>query len=479
MKKLIKLTFFFSFLMLFVACGDDDLEPTLAQDKDLSTGINKASDLVSVMNSAYDRMTSSGYYGRNQIVMGDVRTDNAYSNMNSGRFSDSDMEYSPNGAGPWSTIYGVIAICNIVIGADHAALEGDQGLINHTVGQAHAVRALAHFDLLQDYGQHFVNGAGGAGALGVPYVKTYKDPANLSPARGTAGSNLNDIVSDLQGSIQLMSDSYNVSTSYMTKAAAYAILARVALYGGAADSSLYATATSAAEWVISNSSASPASAAGFKATYYTDNASNSIFELSFSGTDSRGINGMAYILRGTSYGDVRILTGSGPGEDLYDIFAADAATDVRFTKNGMIGTAQGYPSVLGKYPSIDGSDNVTLFRVEEMHLIAAEGHLRAGNASGALTYLNNVTGLRGATAYTSATLGNILTERRKELYMESPGRFYDLARTGQDMPLIDSIKQMNDDMTGAPPAFGSYRYAYPIYLTELNANPNMVQNAGY
>ncbi len=84
MKKLFKLTFFFSFLMLFVACGDDDLEPTLAQDKDLNTGINNADDLVSVMNSAYDRMTPSGYYGRNQIIMGDVRTDNLYSNVNSG-----------------------------------------------------------------------------------------------------------------------------------------------------------------------------------------------------------------------------------------------------------------------------------------------------------------------------------------------------------------------------------------------------------
>ena len=31
------------------------------------------------------------------------------------------------------------------------------------------------------------------------------------------------------------------------------------------------------------------------------------------------VNGIAYILRGTSYGDVRILTGNGPGKDLYDI----------------------------------------------------------------------------------------------------------------------------------------------------------------
>ena len=78
--------------MLFVAvtvivsCNEQDLEPTLAQDKDLSSGITKASDLASVLNSAYDRMSGTGYYGRNQIIDGDVRTDNAFSNMNSGRF---------------------------------------------------------------------------------------------------------------------------------------------------------------------------------------------------------------------------------------------------------------------------------------------------------------------------------------------------------------------------------------------------------
>ena len=36
--------------------------------------------------------------------------------------------------------------------------------------------------------------------------------------------------------------------------------------------------------------------------------------------------------------------------------------------------------------SFIGSDNVTVIRVEEMHLIYAEALLRAGNAAGALTY---------------------------------------------------------------------------------------------
>jgi hypothetical protein len=476
MKNIYKYFLIFTASALVVSCGESDLEPTLALDKDLDSGINTADDLAFVLNSAYDRMTETGYYGRDQIIMGDVRTDNAYSNMNSGRFANSDMDYNSNGAGPWATIYRVIAITNIVINADTSNLTGSAAQITHIQGQAHALRALAHFDLLQDYGQHFITGQGGAGALGVPYVKTYKDPANLGPSRGTVASNIGDIAADLTSAISMMDDSYNTSTSYMSRAGAYAILARATLYAGSVDPSLYATADSAAKWVIANSGASPVSATGFTGSFATDNASNSIFELAFSGTDSRGINGIAYILRGTSYGDVRILTGDGANPDLLDIYDAG---DVRGAAD-MIGTAQGYPSMLGKFPSMSGDDNITLFRIEEMHLIAAETSLRAGNSADALSYLNNIPAIRGlgANYYASATLENILLERRKEFAFEGL-RFHDLSRMGKDMPLIDQFKQMNDDLTGTPPTFGSYRYAYPIALSERNANPNMVQNYGY
>ena len=476
MKNIYKYFLIFTESALVVSCGESDLEPTLALDKDLDSGINTADDLAFVLNSAYDRMTETGYYGRDQIIMGDVRTDNAYSNMNSGRFANYDMDYNSNGAGPWATIYRVIAITNIVINADTSNLTGSAAQITHIQGQAHALRALAHFDLLQDYGQHFITGQGGAGALGVPYVKTYKDPANLEPSRGTVASNIGDIAADLTSAISMMDDSYNTSTSYMSRACAYAILARATLYAGSVDPSLYATADSAAKWVIANSGASPVSATGFTGSFATDNASNSIFELAFSGTDSRGINGIAYILRGTSYGDVRILTGDWANPDLLDIYDAG---DVRGAAD-MIGTAQGYPTMLGKFPSMSGDDNITLFRIEEMHLIAAETSLRAGNSADALSYLNNIPAIRGlgANYYASATLENILLERRKEFAFEGL-RFHDLSRMGKDMPLIDQFKQMNDDLTGTPPTFGSYRYAYPIALSERNANPNMVQNYGY
>lgn len=482
MKNLFKLYSVIFASLLIVSCGDEDLEPTLAMDKDLATGIQSADDLGSVLNSAYNRMTSTNYYMREFIMMGEARTDNMYSNTASGRGTATGMDHSPDGYGPWGTIYGVIAITNIVIGAQDADLEGNQAEIDNILGQAYALRALCHFDLLRNYGQHFVDGQGGASSLGVPYVKTYKDPAFLTPPRDTVGSNVSDIMSDFQTGISMMNSSFNTDSSYMTPSGAYALMARAALYFGALDSSFYATAGSAAKWVIDNSFASPVSSAAFKASYYTDNAANSLFELEATGTDNPSINGLAYSLRGTSYGYYRILVGddcAACGDDLYDIFEADAATDVRFTVNGMIGP--GYlnqETVFGKFPTNNGSDNVTVVRVEEMHLIYAETLLRGGDAAGALVYLNNIPAIRGATAYTSASIDNILNERRKELYAEGL-RFYDLARTGQDMPLIDSLKQLNDDLDGSPPSFGSYRYAYPISVSERNANPNIVQNFGY
>jgi len=484
MKNIYKYLMLFVAVTVIVSCSEEDLEPTLSLDKDLSSGITSAGDLASVLNSAYDRMSSSGYYGRNFVIDGDVRTDNGYSNVNSGRFQSSGMNYTAQGAGPWGSIYGVIAITNIVIGADIATLSGSATQIAHTQGQAYALRALAHFDLLKSYGQHFITGQGGGASLGVPYVKTYKDPANLTPARGTVGSNVGDIAADLTTAIAMMSQSLDSSSSYMTVAGAYAVLARAALYAGSVDPSLYATAGTAAKWVIDNSGRSPVGASGFAASYVTDNASNSILELAFSGTDSRGINGIAYILRGTSYGDVRILTRDvdangvkvGANLDLLDILTA---ADVRGSAD-MIGVAQGYPTVLGKYPTMSGADNITILRVEEMHLIYAEAMLRAGDAATALTYLNNIPAIRGLGAgyYASATLENILLERRKEFYFEGL-RYDDLLRTGQGMPLIDTFKQLNDDLTGTPPAYGSYRTAYLLGTGEMNANPNMVENYGY
>ena len=474
MKNIYKSLLVLSSFLLVISCGNDDLEPTLAMNKDSESGIQTASDLASVLNGAYDRMSSSAYYSRDVIVNGEVRGDNFYSNANSGRTFAAAMDYSPNGYGPWGTIYGVIAMCNIVIQADHASLEGDQNAINHTVGQAYALRALAHFDLLKDYGQHFISGQGGSSSLGVPYVKTYRDPANLSPSRDTVQSNVDNIVADFNQGISMM-NSTSDNAQYMNKGAAYALLARAALYYGSVNSAYYAAAGSAASWVIANWSKTIVPQSGYMASWYTDNAVNHLFSIAASGTDNAGINGVANIYRGATYGDLRIVEGSG-ADDVHDVYEAD---DIRYTSQGMIGMERGYLSMLGKWPSMDFSDDNIVIRVEEMHLIAAEVALRSGDNAGAVAHLNHITSKRNATAYSgTVTIDDILLERRREFFGEGH-RFYDIARTGMDIPLVDVIKQTHDDLTGSSPEAGNYRFAYPISLSERNANPNIVQNYGY
>ncbi|UZR96262.1 RagB/SusD family nutrient uptake outer membrane protein [Chondrinema litorale] len=143
-------------------------------------------------------------------MFNEVRSDNCYSNGNSGRFvtaaamtvGESDS-YALN---TWSKMYEVIASANIVIALDAASLEGDVDEINHLIGVAYIGRALAHFDLLKLYGQQNVYVGGSLGTTGIPYVTTYKGE-NLSPARNTVTEVYTNIISDLDMAVSLMNES--------------------------------------------------------------------------------------------------------------------------------------------------------------------------------------------------------------------------------------------------------------------------------
>ena len=108
-----------------------------------------------------------------------------------------------------------------------------------------------------------------------------------------------------------------------------------------------------------------------------------------------------------------------------------------------------------------------------MVLTYAEALFRLGDTANALAQLNLIPAKRGAAAYTSATLENILLERRKEFAGEG-FRFYDIARNKQDMPLVDDALQTYGTVT-----YGSYKYSFPIPDDEMGANGNMKQNQGY
>ena len=129
----------------------------------------------------------------------------------------------------------------------------------------------------------------------------------------------------------------------------------------------------------------------------------------------------------------------------------------------------------GKQTSRPTTNNIPVIRLSEMYLNRAEAIVRGASISGvtADADLKVITSNRGA-ADVTATVNSVLLERRKELAFE--GHYvYDLARTGNPVKRVDydgTESARNID-------FPSYKWALPIPKSEVECNPNMVQNEGY
>lgn len=134
--------------------------------------------------------------------------------------------------------------------------------------------------------------------------------------------------------------------------------------------------------------------------------------------------------------------------------------------------------------SLDFSDiDMPLFRLPEMYLNYAEATLRGGNGDRtlALQYINNLReraygNSSGNIGAADLTLNFILDERARELYWEGYRRT-DLVRYGEftSSSYVWPWKGGVKSGTGVP----AYRNLYPLPLTDVQANPNLVQNPGY
>lgn len=130
------------------------------------------------------------------------------------------------------------------------------------------------------------------------------------------------------------------------------------------------------------------------------------------------------------------------------------------------------------------STDFPVFRLADAYLMYAEAVLRGGTGGDAGTALSYVNELRQR-AYGDAsgditsgelTLDFILDERARELYWEGHRRT-DLIRFGV-FTGGDYLWQWKGNTQNGS-ASSSHRDLYPIPVNDLNANPNLEQNAGY
>ncbi len=129
-----------------------------------------------------------------------------------------------------------------------------------------------------------------------------------------------------------------------------------------------------------------------------------------------------------------------------------------------------------KYHPFDGSGSASfrsheiMFRFADAHLMRAEAMLRNGDSGGALTEVNELRTLRGATALGAVSLDDMIDERGRELYMEFFRR-NDLLRFGQ--------YTKNWEHKDASAVGNTDKNLFPIPVVALISNPGLVQNPGY
>ena len=124
--------------------------------------------------------------------------------------------------------------------------------------------------------------------------------------------------------------------------------------------------------------------------------------------------------------------------------------------------------MLKYHPNEEGGDRRThtvKYRYGDAYLMKAEAMFRMGGDP--LIMINDLRGLRGATALVSVSEAELLAERGREMYAELTRR-QDLIRFGQ------YLRAWNLKDSGSPDL-----QIFPVPIADVLANPNLVQNPGY
>lgn len=124
-----------------------------------------------------------------------------------------------------------------------------------------------------------------------------------------------------------------------------------------------------------------------------------------------------------------------------------------------------YEFAIGATPDLD--NDYPIFRYADILLLKAETLMRSGNTGDALALVNQVRGRAGAADLTALTMDDLLAERGREMFFEGARR-QDLIRFGQFGETWD-FKPTSD----------ASKELMPVPANQLNANPNLTQNAGY
>lgn len=499
MKKLFK----FSLLALFMAVASCEDATDIVQPSELNdeTAFRTLADLQSGLLGVYNAYTPDNANNGvgDAFFFSDVFTDNVQrSNDNLGQGSEEfNFILQPGSSSAriiWGNRYGTINFANRVLRAWNRIVpsltQSEMQEANRIKGELLAMRALAHFDLLQYYTEDYSDRTS-PGVINMNFVPNIDE---VFP-RNTVGENFDFINADLTEASTLLGDFTPGSDVpfFVNEDVVKAIRARVALFEGN-----YTLAETLSNELVDDY---PLSTSGEYIDMWDDTAlesSEAIFVLSRLVNDTEV--GANWYTNSVDQNGAPLLFMSSQLFNLYEnwdirgrgfevgqgVFV-DEDSDI---PNGII--------LIGKYPgdSPGGQliNHIKLFRSSEMLLIRAECEARRGDFTAAAASIHELWVARqrpgmfapaqpvfGGANPTVQALTMILLERRKELAFEGH-RYLDLKRLGRELNIgisRDASDCASFSALQCSLAPTDYRFTLPIPTTEVTSNPTIQQNTGY
>lgn len=478
MKKIINKIAFILFLgAAFTSC-EDNLDQQPFDNFGTDQAFITAQDFENGVRGVYTQLKSSVYYGGSDagslMTVPDVASDNTTISQ-AGRGTKSDYHnwrYNPgsqNLSAFYNQAYFLIYSANLVLQYAEG-FDGDNKA--QVVAELKALRGMAHFDLVKNFGKIPTESADANSSLGVAYVTVADE--SIKPARETVGVVYDKILQDL---LEARADIREDNTpGRLNKNAVNLLLSRVYLYMGEWQNAL--DAANAVNVEVADRS----KVVGVWQDRWKDGL---VFYIP---------NDVDNIGTGWSQGSLNSLAPEYVASyDLYTTYADDDIRKEAYIQPGKKG-ATNYNAIvkqLGKYinedigVTADGKVDFKIYRAAEIYLNKAEAYYNLGNESAARAALDVVRTERYETPPSGETgtalRDAIRLERRLEFAFEYQ-RFYDVKRWG----LGFTREGFGDEADGGGtpsdvqnlPA-GSYKFELPIDQGILDRNPNIVQNPGY
>jgi hypothetical protein len=407
-----------------------------------------------------DELTLYSGAGDNKLIAfykNELTATSAFSNYGSEFWAGS------GGAG----LYAYIFICNAAIEGLSKSTTLTPSVKQQLLGEAKFLRAFFYFYLVNLYGD-------------VPLALSTDPGINARLPRAPKAQVYTQIVNDLKEAQNLLSSNflngslaaYSGSPERVrpTKWAATALLAKVYLY--TAD---YSDAEAQASSVISQANLFSLSSLN---DVFLKNSTETIWQIQPIASG-----------RNTEDAFTFILPASGPNGSMNPVYVSNQllqnfeVNDKRKTSWLSSVTPSGtltyyFPfKYMSSIASGTATEYLMIMRLAEQYLIRAEARAQLNNINGSKDDLNKIrtrAGLGNTSANDQAALlAAIMHERQVELFTELGQRWLDLKRTGN----VNSVMSMVTPLKGG--TWETKDQLYPVPVSDILKNPNLVQNPGY